>query len=442
MPPLRLAATLMAVGALALVTAACIGQTAAEDAGNNPQVAANPANPVNPGQLANFHKALADLQGRRVARVTIVQIGDSHTATDHFSGRLRDLFQQRFGDGGRGMLPPGSPFPYWKPYQVEVQQTGRWQVLSSNSSTNGDAGIYGLSGFVVRGSTASEAMTLTASEGRTFDRVEVEVMRQPGGGALDVFIDGRSAGVIESRGNVYDILRRGFDAPGASYLELRPRGNGVVDIADWAVYRRGSGVVLTSHGFSGAQVNLMGRWNGLFLAEQMRHLRPALIIVAFGTNEGFAPQDKLGDYAAEFRARLQALRQAAPGASIVVVGPPDANRLPAYCGRNIGDKRPCVPLSRAEAATYSSRLAGSDRALCRWHTPAAIDYVRRAQQEVARQLNVVFWDWAAVQGGTCGADRWARQELAHRDRVHMRQDGYWQSADQLFTALMRGYRGR
>ncbi|TXL71229.1 hypothetical protein FHP25_30850 [Vineibacter terrae] len=439
MPPLRTAAALALAGVLALVTAACIGQTAAEDsAAGDPQLAANPPNP---GQLANFHKALADLQARRTNRVTIVQIGDSHTANDHFSGRLRDLFQQRFGDGGRGMLPPGSPFPYYRPYQVEASQSGQWQVLSSNSSANGDAGIYGLSGFVTRGRSPSDSMSLMAGEGRLFDRVEVEVMRQPGGGSLDVFIDGRSAGVIDTKGSVYDLARRSFDSPGATSVELRPRGNGSVDIADWAVYRRGPGVVLTSHGFSGAQVKLLDRWNFQIVTEQLRHLRPALIILAFGTNEGFAPQERLGDYAAEFRSRLQVLRQAAPGASIVVVGPPDANRLPSYCGRIRGE-RPCAPLTRAEAANYSSMLAGGDRGLCRWHTPAAVDYVRRAQQQVARQLNVYFWDWSSVQGGACGADRWARQDLGHRDHVHMKQDGYWQSADALFENLMRGYRGR
>jgi lysophospholipase L1-like esterase len=439
MSPLRSVATALAVGVLSLVMTACIGGTSAEDnASGDPQLAANPPNP---GQLANFHKALADLQARRTSRVTIVQIGDSHTASDHFSGRLRDLFQQRFGDGGRGMLPPGSPFPYWRPYQVEVSQSGRWEVLSSNSSANGDAGIYGLSGFVVRGRSPTDTMNLTASDGRVFDRVEIEVMRQPNGGTLDVFVDGRSVGAIDSRGKVYDVFRRGFDTPRAANLEIRPRGNGIVDVADWAVYRRNPGVVLTSHGFSGAQVKIMGRWNAHFVAEQLRDLRPALIILAFGTNEGFASQERLGNYEAEFREHLQMLRRAAPGASIVVVGPPDANRLPSYCPRSNGD-RPCVPLSRSEAASYTSRLSGGDRSLCRWHTPAAIDYVRRAQRDVARQLNVYFWDWSAVQGGVCGADRWVHRDLGHRDHVHMKQDGYWQSADQLFAALLRGYRGR
>ena len=40
-----------------------------------------------------------------------MQIGDSHTANDSFSGRLRELFQARFGDAGRGVMPPGCPVP-------------------------------------------------------------------------------------------------------------------------------------------------------------------------------------------------------------------------------------------------------------------------------------------------------------------------------------------
>ena len=48
---------------------------------------------------------------------------------------------------------------------------------------------------------------------------------------------------------------------GSTDLELRARGDGPVEIADWSVYRRERGVVLTSHGFSGAQVNIMDRWD-------------------------------------------------------------------------------------------------------------------------------------------------------------------------------------
>jgi hypothetical protein len=42
----------------------------------------------------------------------------------------------------------------------------------------------------------------------------------------------------------------------------------------------------------------------------------------------------------------------------------------------------------------------------------------------------------------CGAYRWEQEGLVHKDRVHMKKDGYWRSADQLYAMLMRGFRGR
>ena len=60
---------------------------------------------------AALPRAVARGPGQRSAPVVILQIGDSHTANDSFSGRMRELFQARFGDAGRGVLPPGVPYP-------------------------------------------------------------------------------------------------------------------------------------------------------------------------------------------------------------------------------------------------------------------------------------------------------------------------------------------
>ena len=390
--------------------------------------------------LAAFHQALAALEAGRTQRVNIVQIGDSHTAGDHFSGRLRELFQARFGDAGRGMLPPGSPFPYWRPYQVHVEQRGRWEVLSSNKRDYAPV-PYGLSGFVLRSRTTDAAITLTADTAST---AEVTFFRQPSGGHIDALIDGTRVGDIDTRGAAWQMDRQSFPARAGRTFELRVRGDGQADIADWSVYRRDRGVTLSNHGFVGASVGLMDRWDAANVAAELRQLSPALIILAFGTNEGFDPVDTLGDYGAILEARIVQLKAAAPGASIVVVGPPDADRLPDYCGVRgpARDTLRCVPLSATEAQDYSRLLARRDRSLCRWHTPAGIGLVRQQQRQVAARTGALFWDWSAVQGGDCGADRWAHEELGHRDRVHMMESGYARSADRLLATLMKDYRRR
>jgi lysophospholipase L1-like esterase len=402
-----------------------------------------------PEQLARFHRRLAELRAGRIKRVTILQIGDSHTQAEHFSGRLRTLLQARFGNGGRGMLPPGQPYDYWRPYQIQAQQTGAWQVFTSNKSDYAPL-PYGLSGFVIRSADASDAIVLEAGQDSPpFAVVEVGYYRKPDGGMIDLTVDGKAVGAIDTRGDVYAWDRRSLALPvPGRRLELRPHGDGGIDLADWAVYGRSRGVVLASFGFSGAQVGIMERWDWKTVRAQLAAFDPALILLAFGTNEGYAPKSRLRDYESRLEERIFALREAAPNASIVLVSGPDANRIPKYCNDKNdkngsgADRNTCRPLSRDEAADYDVMLARFDRALCRWHTPASYELVRKAQRDVAGRTGAYFWDWFELQGGSCGAFRWEQAGLVHTDRVHMKREGYWRSADRLYAALMRGFKGR
>jgi lysophospholipase L1-like esterase len=390
-----------------------------------------------PPELAKFRKRLADLKARRVDRVTIVQIGDSHTQAEHFSGRLRALLQARFGDAGRGMLPPGQPYDYWKPYRVQARQSGPWEVFTSNK-TEYQPLPYGLSGFVVRAADPAAVMTLDAAEGSaSFATIEVGYYRRPDGGTIDLTVDGALVGAIDTKGRGYARQRRSFAlrAPGR-HVALIPHGDGPVDIADWAVYGKARGIVLASFGFSGAQVGIMERWDWPTVRSQLATLDPALILLAFGTNEGYAPKSRLADYGSRLERRIRALQRAAPNASIVLVSGPDANLIPKYCSG--GDRTTCRPLSESEVADYDAMLARSDRALCRWHTPGSYGLVRKAQREAAQRTGAYFWDWLELEGGMCGASRWEQAGLVWPDRVHMKKEGYSRSADQLYAVLMRG----
>ena len=391
--------------------------------------------------LSGLYHGLSALQAGRINRLNIVQIGDSHTAGDYFSGRLRELFQERFGNAGRGMLPPGAPFPYWRPRQVEVVQQGRWDVLSSNK-TNYPQLPYGLSGFIIRSSAASSVIRLTADQ--AFDTAEVTFFRQPAGGHIDVIVDGARVGDIATRGAAYQMDRKSFAVRDSFSLELRPKGDGAVEIADWSVYRRNRGVALSSHGFVAAEIGIMDRWSAANVATQLKELSPALIILAFGTNEGFNSVDQLAGYGSIAESRVAQLKAMSPNASIVIVGPPDANRLPGYCGIRASARNAvrCAPLTAGEAQDYARLLSRRDRNLCRWHTPAGIAIVRDQLRQVAARTGTFFWDWSSVQGGECGATRWAREGLGRQDRVHMTESGYALSADRLFEELMRDYKGR
>lgn len=390
--------------------------------------------------LAQFFAQLQALEsGQRSQPVTIIHLGDSHTAGDKFSGRLRQLFQDRFGAAGRGTMPPGVPFDYYQPTLVSVEQSGDWVVDSSFGADH--SGIFGISGFRSTSDDPDARMILASEESAGFDRVEIVVLTRPGGGTLEVSVDGRVVHHLPTEGSAVRAAR--LDLPvsaNSRTLTVRPEGDGPVTLLSWATRRGSRGIVYESHGIVGTTINIVGRWEPSTLAWEIGHSDPGLIVVAYGTNEGFDDDLTYQDYAAAFQVQLRALRRAAPNASIVVVGPPDADRLPRGCD---GEEYSCAPVAADEVPRYETlyRSQRTDRQYCRWHPPPNLGVVRQVQRTVAASEGVYFWDWSQVMGGDCGTHRWAVAEppLAYNDHVHFRTDGYRMSGDALFQDLMRLY---
>jgi hypothetical protein len=66
--------------------------------------------PENPAALIPFFERLyRHERGEAAEPVRILHFGDSHTAADEWTGALRALFQQQFGDGGAGFSFAGKP---------------------------------------------------------------------------------------------------------------------------------------------------------------------------------------------------------------------------------------------------------------------------------------------------------------------------------------------
>jgi lysophospholipase L1-like esterase len=402
----------------------------------------DPISPDAPSALRPFYNALRELQAGNRQRVTILQIGDSHTATDHFSGRLRDLFQQQFGNGGRGLMAAGVPYAYYRPYQESVSQSAGWAV--ANSFRPDDPGPFGVTGYTMRTWQGSETMSLEAGADGPFDEVEIDYLHQPGGGHVDVTIDGRPAGSIATAGNAQQAATQRFAGRNSQTLVLSTRGDGPVTLLGWNLLRQQRGVVLAAEGFSGATMDILDRFDPQVATWQIRRIDPALIILAFGTNEGFQTTLAAADYADALAARITILRSEAPNAAILVVGPPDAERLPSWCASSVAQKERfrCTPLSKTETANYANLLNARSKQLCHWHVPPNIGVVRDIMRRVAQQQGAYFWDWQKALPGPCGMDAWARAKppLAHADRVHMQQDGYYRSAELLYNEIMRPYR--
>ena len=365
--------------------------------------------------LLPLYRALLPLEGHaRAAPVVILQIGDSHTANDSFSGRLRELFQARFGDAGRGVLPPGVPYRYYRPARVTVTSAG-WAVVSSY---RGDGGPFGFTGLRQHADGPAE-MTLSADDPGDLDRAEIEVLRQPGGGTLDVELEqGAHAAIATAAAAPQAAWLPVPSSPGSHTLTLRARGDGPVDVLAWSITRGRPGVIYANLGTVSAGVELMDAWDQPLLRQDLMHLSPSLIVLAFGTNEGFRDSTDPTAYAAAFAARLRALHAAVPGAALLVLGPPDAYR------------------HRRKGSTAPPACDDPN-----WTEPANLAPIREVQRSVTAREGAYFWDWQAAMGGPCSMLRWAATDppMAAPDHVHLYAPGYQATAEALFRAIMEGY---
>ncbi len=363
-------------------------------------------------QLDAFFTALHGLQdGTRPAPVSILQIGDSHTANDGFSGRMRELMQQRFGNAGRGLLPPGIPFRLYRPDGVRVTSNGFELVPSFPHAGDGPFGISGLR----QHGLSPASMVLTADRPGDLASAEIELLGRTGANQIRVTTDDGQAQTFSSYGPESGPVYVHLSAPEATRLSVEVSA-GAVDMMSWRIRRADAGITWSNLGTIGATVALPQRWNSGLVRAELAHENPALIVLAFGSNEGFDDTTDLALYARQYRATIDLLQEGAPGASLLLIGPPDGVRHPR----------------QGAGMLCTGGL---------WQSPPKLAAIRQLQRDIAREKTLLFWDWSVPMGGACSMADWASRSppLAAADHLHLLHAGYRLTAESLFAELMRAY---
>ncbi|MEC4594547.1 GDSL-type esterase/lipase family protein [Nitrospirillum amazonense] len=436
----RLASLSLMLAALAACSGTPAGRLASSMPKGAPQVAATGTLPLapparvpspydgNPGFERLFQR-LAAIEAGHGGTVDILQLGDSHTAGGVFTTRLRDALQERFGSAGPGYMPAGKPYIGSRRADVAVTQEGKWQYFNSLSDTPSPG--WGMTGFVARSRARGAAIAITPKDGLGFDIAGVTVVRQPGGGDLLVLIDDRVVKQISTQGPAGQADWITLPTAGqAQQLKLVAADTRPVDIAGWSLDRAKPGVVFDSAGVVGARLTTMDRWNPETVALELARRKPDLVILAYGTNEGFDRDLDLAAYQERFKAALRRLN--AGPVAVVVLGPLDGQAESAAC-KKVADKDAVFPCQDTPPPLGK----------CAWYTPTMLGRVRALQAQGAKSGDYVFWDWSQLMPGACGMDRWVRQAvpLARADHVHLTPEGYTLTANAFFAWLMDQYQG-
>ncbi len=343
-------------------------------------------------------------QGKDVARIAFY--GASHTAADLWTGELRRRLQGRYGDAGHGFVLPARWNLGYRHQDIATDATPTWAIVRHLKVQGATVGDYGLAGFRMESSTASdwaEIRTATTNPlGLGVDRIELWYRTGPEAGDLVAQLDGAAQPLV-GRGPMA-VERKVWTVPdGPHALRLSPAGNGKVGI-DGAVFERGNrGVVIDQLGIPGMQAEIHLHWVEAAWAQQLAWRSPHLVVLAYGTNDVSDPDNNDASYLAVWQRVLARVRKAAPQAACLVVGPSD--RLHRQGRRWVGFAR----------------------------TAAIIELQRKA----AATAGCGHWDAQAAMGGPGAIGRWIGGGLATRDRVHLNREGYARLAELLDHALHR-----
>lgn len=344
--------------------------------------------------MAAFHSSLRMTEADE-AVTRIIHYGDSHVTADILTGAMRRSFQHGFGDAGAGFALAGRPWKWYSPVGGMSLASGGWQTDGLGAFPRD--GRLGLAGVSLTTESAGEWIRWNL-RGRYFD---LYLLRQPAGGAIDVFLDGAliyQHALLASDRFEAAYLELEAGAEGRHTIEIRTAARGRVRVLGIAAESRTAGVVYDALGINGARASRPLAWNWDVLADNLTRRDPQLIIIAYGSNEAGDTDLDVSEYASRFTELLRRFQQAAPRASLLVISPPDRSGV----GRRL---------------------------------PALVEAQRRA----ALRAGAAFWNLFEAMGGADSIERWARLRLAQSDRVHLTQSGYRLVAEALYKELMRGY---
>ncbi len=270
-----------------------------------------------------------------------------------------------------------------------------------------------------------------------FDWIDVTLMTGPEQGAAAVSVDG-DVKLIPTRSQATAQTSIRVTAK-AREIMIRPRGDGAVTVLSVASGTNTPGLIYANVGLPGGTALTIEKWNADFAASDFRKLNPDLIIFEYGTREGFDDALDVKRYEDRLKLAIGQIKGWAPQASILIIGPPDAARIPAFAGS--AGAQACRSLNSQEIAAYGQLMDRKDERLARWHAPPRLEAVRLALKREAAESGAFFWDWAKYMGGACSIHAWTsvKPPLAAPDHVTITEAGEERSARALFAELLAGF---
>ncbi len=372
--------------------------------------------------LEPFFAGLDSLRAGKDTVITIVHLGDSHIQAGYYSGRTMRLFQQEFGNAGRGWIAPfklsktNEPDDYFISSVVKEWVTGRCiqntkkctvglggiGIQTISPSVNLDVSIAPNNGA---GYAFNEAILYRGDKsmpmlpaGKLKDSVRVYMCKEPlvAGVLADTFRISFQTDTLQLHSTR---RKQGTDTllPASSFENVYYGFN---------LTNGNPGVLYHSVGVNGA---MYVNYTDADYVRQLALLRPDLLIISLGTNETFGRHFTSQEFAGQIQAFIRLVKKYMPDVCILLTTPPEC-----YKKIWVNKKRTYIRNENTQRAA-------------------------KAIVNVASKEGIACWDLFAATGGENSSRKWNNARMMGRDRIHFTKEGYQEQGTLLFRALMSIY---
>lgn len=342
--------------------------------------------------LRAFYDALPTARNRQVR---VLHYGDSQIEEDRITMVLRERLQDTYGGGGVGLIPLHQTIPTRSLHQslemngtFQTPQGGpkRYIVYGPKSMrlTTGDYGVMGqvavMNDSLRDGSEDLRLVTEPMDNGHTYNYFS----------QIRLLARGIDAQARPRRSGTYTLFDKGIatlpDSTTRCEVRLQGRGN-VYGLS----LETPTGIIVDNIPMRGSSGTVFTQIQRSQLSDFFAATHTRLIIMQYGGN--MIPQTEnpstISGYVKGLRRQVQYLRQCAPDAAILFIGPSD----------------------------MSQRIDGE------MTTNPLIPYLDRLLARMAHDEHIGYWSIYQAMGGHNSMLSWQQRGLAGRDYIHFTRRG-------------------
>lgn len=354
--------------------------------------------------LYPFFAALDSVRENENELIRVVHYGDSQIEGDRISGYLRDRLQELFGGSGAGLVPAVQPIAASSVFQSASENWTRYAIFGTIEQKASHK-RYGamLAVCTYEGNSASirfsksnigyprnkEIKTIRVYYGKTDGKTSVSV----GEKTIDL-------PATES----VNVVKLSFESlPNVFTLNFRGPSPEVYGIA----LDGGPGVTVDNIPMRGSAGTRFTAVEKAGYKKMMSLMNTRLVLMEFGGNmlPSVGGPKSVEKYKEEFKRQLEYMKEVAPEAAIITIGPADMSK-------SVNGKLQTYPY---------------------------LPEVRDALREASFETGCAFWDMYAVMGGHNSMPGWVKQGLAGKDYIHFTRKGSEKMAEIFTQALINDY---